>query len=255
MKALYLAGITVFVSSCTTLYKPSMVHSPLLKEKGELEATVAVAGSGTGAFNGQVGYALTDHWAVMGDVMFHPTTGNVDGGSKERLRMFSGSGGIGYFVKNDKGDGLLQVYGGIGNGHTSDRITGMDQQPDVKADYSSVFIQPGISYLGKHITVSGDLRFSHVNIYHIQAYLYEHFGWWNTEFTFKPDTTLQFGIAEPIFTFTAGGKNVKAFFQTGLTIPVWKTNSYFAVCRSSMLLVPLFRIGAGVRFNLFPKDK
>ena len=50
------------LSSCSPAYIPNMVNTPLFSNQGEFEATVA---TGTSNFDAQLGYAITDHIAVI----------------------------------------------------------------------------------------------------------------------------------------------------------------------------------------------
>ena len=66
-------GTLFILFGCVTLslYKPNAIHSPLLKEKGELTTSASLGLSGCGLYNVQAAYGLWNHTGVMIDGMYH----------------------------------------------------------------------------------------------------------------------------------------------------------------------------------------
>ena len=241
----------ILLSGCVTLYKPNAICSPLLKEKGELNATAALGLSGCCLYNVQAAYAVTDHVGLMIDGMYHNRHYTSADSSEEKLNIFSGEAGAGYFTTfGEEKKGLFQCYGGVGYGNTIDRITNSpNSYPQVSAEYYNLFIQPGIAYTKPNFEIAGDVRMNYVNVYNIQANLYDKFEWWNTDFRYYSDTSLNFVNLEPTMTMKAGGKNLKGIVQCGVTIPVINSQSYFIVNSASMLGLPLFKFSVGMCYT------
>lgn len=243
------------LTGCVTLYKPNAIHSPLLKEKGELNTSAALGLSGCGLFNLQAAYGISDHMGVMVDGMYHTRRSSSADSSVENLNMFFGKAGAGYFTAfGDDKHGLFQWYTGGGYGTTTDKIINADQpDPEVNAEYFNIFIQPGVAFTSKYFEAAFDLRANYVRLFKIHAYLYDQFEWWNTDFKFYSDTALDFMNLEPAVTMKVGGERLKGVLQLGVTIPAINPNSYFKVNTASLLIVPLIKFSIGVNYTFQKK--
>jgi hypothetical protein len=244
-------GILLNLTGCVTLYKSNAIHSPLLKEKGELNTSASLGLSGCGLYNLQTAYAISNHTGVMIDGMYHNRRFSSADSSVEKLDMFFGEAGAGYFIPfANKKNVLFQCYGGGGYGISKDKIDNANQpNPEMNAKYFNIFVQPGLSFTSKYFEVAFDLRANYVRLFNIHAYLYEKFEWWNTDFKLYSDTTLDFVNLEPAITMKAGGGKLKGFLQLGVTIPTINSDSYFAVSTSSMLGAPLFKFSIGINYT------
>jgi hypothetical protein len=244
-------GILLVLTGCVTLYKPNAIHSPMLREKGELNTSAAVGLSGCGLYNLQAAYAISNHTGIMIDGMYHNRRVSSADSSVEKLNMFFGEAGAGYFnaFGNNK-DILFQCYSGGGYGITTDILSHVTQPtPEMSAKYFNLFVQPGLSFKSKHLEVAFDLRANYVRLFNIHAYLYDKFEWWNSDFKFYSDTTLHFVNLEPALTMKIGGGKWKGVLQLGLTIPTINAKSYFDVSTSSMIGAPLIKFSAGVCYT------
>lgn len=255
---LLISIISIFITStgCVTLYKPNTINSPMLKEKGELNASAAFGFSGSGLYNLQTSYAVSDHIGIMLNGMYHTREITSDDNSVDRLNMLFVEAGGGYFSsfgKNTKG--LFQCYGGMGYGSTTDKIEYTTQIfPEVSAEYINAFIQPGIVHADNNFKIGIDVRVNYVSLYNIHAFLYEYFDWWNTDFTYQSDATLDFVNIEPAMTVQGGGEKIKAVFQLGAIIPAINAQSYFDVNSSSLFVGPLLKFAVGINYS-FGKKK
>jgi len=250
-----LFGMFFIYTSCVTLYKPNAIHSPLLKEKGELNTSASIGLSGSGLYNLQAAHAISNHIGIMIDGMYHLRRVSSDDSSVEKLNMFFGEAGAGYFTTfgNNK-NRLFQCYSGGGYGITTDKIDDVDQlNPVVNAKYFNVFIQPGLAVTNKNFEIAFDLRANYVHLYNIHAYLYDKFEWWNTDFQFYSDTSLYFVNLEPTLTMKAGGEKLKGVLQFGIIVPTIYAHSYFMVNTSSRLGIPLIRLSVGINYSFGKK--
>jgi hypothetical protein len=247
--------ILLILPGCVTLYKPNVIHSPLLKEKGELNASVSLGLSGCGLYNLQTAYAISNHTGVMINGMYHNRHSNNADSLIEKLNMIFGEAGAGYFTTfGSKKNGLFQFYGGGGYGYTTDKINNTNQPyPEVSAKYFNIFIQPGVAMTNKHVEVAFDLRANYVRLFNIHAYLYDKFEFWNTDFKYYSGTTLDFLNLEPVVTIRVGGEKLKGILQAGVTIPGINSKSYFDVNTSSMLILPLIKFSVGVSYTFSSK--
>lgn len=242
-------------TGCVTLYKPNAIHSPLLKAKGELNTSASFGFSGCGLYNLQSAYAISNHIGVMTDGMYHNRHIRSEDSSVEKLNIFFGEAGAGYFSTfGKKKNSLIQCYGGGGYGATSDKIEDPKQlYPEVNAKYFNIFLQPGLAYINKNLELAFDLRVNYVNLFKIHASLYDKFEWWNTDFYYYSDTSLYFINLEPSLTMKVGGEKLKGVLQFGITIPTINSHSYFAVNTSSMLGFPLIKFAVGINYTFGKK--
>lgn len=241
----------LFLTGCVTLYKPNPIHSPLLKKEGDLNTTASIGASGCGLYNFQVAYAPTNHLGIIMDGMYHYRSLNNADSSVEKLNILFGEVGAGYFSTLGAEKNLLfQCYGGAGWGFTKDRMENTGQyNPEVTAKYNNVFFQPGVALVNPNIEMAFDIRINYVRVYDIHAYRYDQFEWWNTDYTFYSDTTLDFVNLEPSFTLKAGGEKLKGLFQLGVTVPAVNSNSYFLVNPYSLLGYPLIKLSFGISYT------
>lgn len=241
------------LSGCVTLYKPNVINSPMVKEKGEANASGSLGLSGNGLYNLQGAYALKDHVGILANGMYHTrhlqSSDSTNTGSRQLSILFA-EAGAGYFTSfGGQKQGLFQCYGGGGYGHTTDRInSGYEPNPQVNAKYFNVFIQPGIAHVSPNFEAAFDVRANYVGVFDINAYLFEQFDWWNTDLHFVGDTAIDFINLEPVITLKAGGR-LKGIVQFGMTFPVVHPDSYFATNSSAFMLVPLVKFSMGISYN------
>ena len=248
-----ISGITLMLSACTTLYKPNPIHSPMLTNKGEGHISTTLGISGTGLASMQAAYAVSDHIGIMTDGMFHYRETNYTdpyNSGQEILKIFSGEVGIGYFEKfgvNQKQ--LFQIYTGGGYGTTKAKITYINEpNPVISANFYNMYIQPGVVFTGNYMDLGIDVRMNYVNLFNVNAYLYDSFDFWNTNYNFTSDSTLQFVLLEPNFTMKVGSKHLKGIFQAGLTIPIVNADGYFATNSDVFYFAPVFKLNIGVSY-------
>ena len=249
-----LSFLLLSFSSCVTLYKPNTIHSPMLKEKGEMSTSASMGLSGSGLYNLQAAYAISNHTAIMVDGMYHNKNYNSDDNStNEKLNILFGEAGYGYFKRfGVRKNGLLQCYSGGGYGFTSDKIFYENKNspayPEVSSKFYNVFIQPGVVFLSEYFDIAFDLKANYVRLFNINAYLYENFEWWNTDFQYHSNASLDFMNLEPNITMKAGVGKFKGILQLGLIVPTIHPKTYFNVNNAALLITPLIKISFGVNY-------
>jgi len=150
--------------SCKTMYMPSMQNVPMFKEKGEIQATVAI-------HNIQAAYAVTDRVGVIANgffrkgKVFHLDDGNSYNYLADSFNWELGVGTMAQPIGNTK----LEVFAGYGHGNAS-LTYGYDAPPPsgARGGYSSFhkyFVQPGIINQGESLQVCLSGRISFVDFY------------------------------------------------------------------------------------------
>jgi hypothetical protein len=254
-KQLIQMGMLVVFTGCVTLYKPNIIHSPMLIEKGDLNLSASLGLSGSGLYNLQASYAISNHGGMLIDGMYHSRHINSSNSAVDNLNMVFGEAGAGYFTRfGSHANSIFQCYSGAGFGYTSDKMENATQpSPEVNSKYINVFIQPGMFYHNEYFDLAFDIRTNYVRLYNIHGDLYDQFEWWNTDFEFYSDTTLDFVNIEPAVSFKVGGKRLKGIVQLGITIPAVNSNSYFRVNTASMLIGPLIKFSMGIAYSFGKK--
>lgn len=236
-------------AGCVTLYKPNAINTPLLKQQGDFKGTVGVGVMGNGLLNMQSAYGLTNHVGLMLNGMYHYKHSATDSVIIGKHNQYFGEAGAGYFTAfGARNNGMLQCFGGGGFGYTNDYYSHTDENhARSTATYYNYFIQPGIAYASETAEVAFDLRCNYVSIFNIRS-----------SDAFYNDTTFSFINIEPTLTLRAGGKKLKGFIQTGLTIPAYNSDAYFSANNANgFLFGPIFKfsIGLNIALNLSKADK
>ena len=253
----FLISIFFLSTGCVTLYKPNTINSPLLKEKGDANITGAIGIDGSGLYNLQTAYAVSNHVGLLLNGMYHIRVATSSDNSVDKWQIPFGEIGAGYFSRFGKNKtGVFQCYSGIGLGTTSDKIENSSQSyPEVSADFTNAFIQPGVAFTEERVNIAFDVRVNYVRLYNINAYLYENFEWWNTDYIYSSGASLDFVNLEPAMTIQAGGNKLKAVLQLGLIIPAINAKSYFDVNSSSYFIGPLFKTSIGINYAFGKNSK
>lgn len=236
-------------TGCVTLYKPNAINTPLLKQQGDFKGTVGLGVSGTGLLNIQSAYGLTNHLGLMLNGMYHYKHSTSDSVIIGKHNQYFGEAGAGYFTAfGSRKNGVLQCFGGGGFGYTNDYYSHTDENhARSTAAYNNYFIQPGIASAAETAEVAFDLRSNYVSIFNIRS-----------SDAFYNDTTFSFINIEPTLTLRAGGKKLKGFIQTGLTIPAHNSDAYFSANNANgFLFGPIFKfsIGLNIAVNLSKPEK
>ncbi len=151
---------------------------------------------------------------------------------------------------SEKQNKLIQIYTGAGFGNASSHIeNSLNPDPEISSKIFNIYVQPGITFTGKHLDMAIDLRTKYVKLYDVNAYLYDEFEWWNTDYQYASDSTLSFVLFEPAYTLTAGGKNLKGLFQAGLVIPIINSQDFYSSNSSFFLAYPFFKLSFGMQYR------
>lgn len=193
------AVIAVMLGSCRPLYIPNALHTPMVTEKNEVNATVLLGSSGLDA---QVAWSPGKHWAIMLDGSFYQSSAED---SIIKHRHYFGEGGAGYHTSF--GIGRFDVYGGGGYGFASAANDSAGVfSGSAQGNYWRAFVQPSIGIGTDIVDVNLAVRTSYVSFANVKT----------TGMNLQYTHSLFF---EPALTVRVGYKWVKLFIQAGLSVP------------------------------------
>ncbi len=198
---LYVTVMILIISGCATAYVPNIINTPLLSNKGEVQAGVHTGLSGTDL---QFSYAVTDNIGVMLNGSFaNRTSDNTDDFHKHKFVEL----GTGYYTKIGE-NGRFETFGGYGYGKLKADFNNSLWNTHLDVNTSRFFVQPAIGVTTDIFDGSLASRFVMVKMHQASNK--------TTEFFF-----------EPVITSKVGYKNVKAVFQLGFSIPLISDNIDF----------------------------
>jgi hypothetical protein len=189
-----LVFITIIVSSCAPAYVPNVVNTPLLSNKGEVQAAVY---KGLSGFDPQLSYAITDHVGLMLNGSFADRTSDSTDDYHKHQFVEIGSG---YYTKIGT-KGRFETFGGFGYGKLQAYWESGILEPYADVKSIRFFVQPTIGVTTKIFDGGLSWRFVLIDMYQGSA---------NSTGIF----------AEPVLTGKLGFKYVKFITQFGFTIPL-----------------------------------
>ncbi|MBK6833649.1 MAG: hypothetical protein IPG89_04965 [Bacteroidetes bacterium] len=190
---LFVCILTFALNACTPAYIPNVINTPMLTNKGEIQAAVY---TGTSNFDQQFAYAPTDHFGLMLNGSFAYNLNTASG--YKHMHKFVELG-AGYYTKLEN-NGRFEVFGGFGGGNLKSKNISDLWNETVNANSYRIFIQPSIGASTQLFDGSLATRLVMVNIYQ------------------GSHTTTGY-LIEPALTGKVGYKYVKAVAQLGLSIP------------------------------------
>lgn len=256
--------ILISLSGCTTLYKQQSVYSPMLMKRGDLNLNAALSMSGSGWLTLNTAYAVSDRFGIMAGRMYHTYRERTGGWSfnttSDKLNIYSVELAPGYNMPlSNEGKWHLQCYAGggwgdsrvIGQGYVTDPA---QTQPEASASFYNYFVQPGIFLNNKQVMLGLDVKANYVDMYDVVGNFYDHFDWWNTEYHYSDHARIRFMLLEPNITLKVGGKHIKALFQAGPTIPLYRSDEYYSVNSLLIWNLPPPRVVFGLSYTFTKKE-
>ncbi len=206
---LYLFAIAI-LTSCS-VYTPNTLHTPLFVHQGQASVGAHI----NQGFNIQGSYAVTDHIAIMGNLL--QVKNSVDNNSTSR----EGNGalyelGAGYYTP--MGKTVFEINGGIGFGNLDIEKNISSEVRKFEAKGTRFFLQPSLGYVSKNFEAAFTTRAALLKFNNISTtYLAEDLS--ADDFVDIDQPTWLF--IEPAITLRAGLEKLKFQVQIGKSI---KTN-------------------------------
>lgn len=211
---------------CTSKYIPTMVNTPMISEKGEIQGGVYTAYN---AFSPRFAYGITDNIAIAGTGQFL-----IDGiwDTDEYYGINYGEISLGYFTKFDEIFNF-DVYGGYGYGNYKWRDKIYDNYLESEYTYNyfnyinrNIFIQPSIGLKFKYfqINFASKIEYRYIN-----------------DASKKEDSFFMTGMT----TYKGGVENFKFVVQLGFTRNIGSN--------LTILDYYWFHFNIGLEFNIFTK--
>jgi len=197
--------IMLIFGGCASRYIPSVVNAPMLKNKGEIQASV---NGGTSGFSSKIAYGITDNIGVMlnGSFANRDSSENNSDIHKHNYAELAG----GYF-KPIGTNGIFDVYMGYGYGNIKTAVTGWSVSAwNTEADFINqrFFIQPSIGYYNKITDLNFATKLSLVSIS-------------------KNSYNKSVFFITPVATFKVGFKHIRFITQLGASIKTGDDNDNF----------------------------
>ncbi len=201
IKGFLLCFFVVFYS-CSPLYFPNMVNSPLLRDKGEC---LIMAGNGNSGYNAQLAYAPINH------------LGLIAGGSlnnSPHSDFYTYNFGAGYFGSiPEEPSTKYELYMGAGKGKIMNQSFNFFSDQTVNADYNHLFLQSGLGLENRFVGGGIAIRLSYIDM-HI------------ADLSSSNPRNYQDLYFEPAVNLKIGYKNIKFILQAELSQRLTGRNSY-----------------------------
>ena len=133
----------VYFSACAPLYVPNVVNTPMLTEKGDLNASLHAGLSG---YDAQGAYALTENIAVMLNSSFMNSTSDSSNNYHKHIFVEAGAG---YFKPLGE-FGLFEVYSGYGLGKINSYQATGDLMSFADTYVNRFFVQPSFGFVSPY---------------------------------------------------------------------------------------------------------
>ncbi|MDA3910249.1 MAG: hypothetical protein PF448_02680 [Bacteroidales bacterium] len=239
-KLLFVLALGVMLTSCKTLYKPTMQNVPMLKGKSDFRSTLSYN-------NYQFAYALSNNFGIMlnGHHNKNEWSSSFDSISRNDYftRRYSIDAGVGYF-KNFSENTVFECYAGGGyGGYQFDYDIYTKDVYERTNNYHTAswrsFVQPSIAYRDDIFEIAFSTRFMGVGFFDVVTRNY----------------TQDELISENLNNLD---QNFYTFIEPAITLRVGHRMAKFHVqCIYSQLLstkslsyIPL-NINFGISFNVF----
>lgn len=155
--------------ACKTMYLPNMQNVPMFKEKGELQATIAVQ-------NAQLAYSASEHVGVIASM--YNRRGKIPFVSDDKTTEYKTDSyefdfGAGYMLRKDD-ENKVEIYGGYGFGraqlHYIDELSPSrtNSGRGGSSHFRKFFIQPVFIQQSKDLDFGFSVRTSLLDFYDFQ---------------------------------------------------------------------------------------
>jgi hypothetical protein len=194
-------ALMLIINGCAPAYVPNVINTPLLSNKGEIQAALHTGASGT---DPQFAYAITDNIGIMLNGSFANRTSDTTADFHKHQFVELGTG----YYTNFGERGRFETFGGFGYGKLQAEFNNSLWNSTSDVNSSRLFIQPSIGVTTNMFDGSLSSRIVMVNMHQASNKSTGYF-------------------IEPVLTGKVGSRYVKAVFQFGLSLPLNSENIAF----------------------------
>lgn len=244
-KSMCLLGTIAMFSCAKPLYRPEVIHDPMITEKGEFSGTgsiLVLAPYGAPSYDIGVGYSPVNRFALKAAFRARSNSDRYTSNSNEYRRIRNGNtfeAGLGYYAPIDENK-FFTVYANAMFGknkyhdyNTNGNVT--DELLDY--NYVSFGIQPAAVFVNRRSKMAIGLR---AGVYQYQ--INEMFNVSGSTTDYKVVEGKMYPVVEPYYNIEVGGKNIRFFGQVGFSIVPAELST------ESDIFYPKLSIGINVRF-------
>jgi len=198
----FLLCLSVTFYSCSPLYFPNMVNSPLLSDKGEFQV---MAGNGNSGYNAQLAYAPINHLGLI-------ASGSLN--NSQQTNFYTYNVGAGYFGSiPEEPSTKYELYMGAGKGKIMNQSINFFSDQTVNADYTHLFFQSGLGLENRFVGGGIAMRLSYIDMQTVDL---------------SSSNTVNYRdlYFEPALNLKIGYKNIKFIMQAELSQRLTGRNSY-----------------------------
>ena len=239
LKAILTGFALLFLAtSCTQVYLPNALFTPMFEEKGDIRVQASV---GIPELSLQSGYAFGNNIAITAGGLYFPFN---DNGSRAYLL----ESGLAYF-NNPGGNYSYDLMAGAGYGetrhinHFTTIFSGSQRESHRNADFTRVYLQYGIHFPAKPLTFSLVSRMSNLYFFKYEDYLLPEGASLNDKF----EKNIYGLFMEPNLHISLDVGKVSLFTQTGFVLPIAGPGT--DIDHNLMM----FNFGVRLNFNAFKR--
>ena len=249
----FLVVVVLLLSSCgRSIYVPNSVNTPMLSDSGEVSASIM---TGTDGFGAQAAYALSSHFAFIGDFSHSVSASrHIESNRHYKNRNVNTLSelGFGYFQKLGP-QARFEVYGGLGKDYRNlvnyskrvDSVWYSHIENKCNLACSRLFLQTDISKFTRIADFSFGARIVGLDF---QTYNYRSLYLDVKDNVIKSTATTGHkpaALIEPVLSMRFKYRSLKLFYQMGLAMPFGKGFSR----KEGNAMEPLF-MNVGLSFKI-----
>ncbi len=199
---LFAMSVVLIINGCAPAYVPNVINTPLLSNKGEVQAAIHAGISGA---DPQFAYAITNNIGIILNGSFANRASDTTDNFHEHQFVELGTG---YYTKIGE-SGRFETFGGLGFGNLHAKFDNNLWSTSSNVNFYRIFIQPAIGASTDIFDGSLASRFVMVNM--------------------NQGSNNSTGyFIEPVLTGKIGYKYVKVVIQLGVSFPLNFNNIDFS---------------------------
>lgn len=186
---LFIFALIIIISSCSPIYVPTSINTPLFEEAGEVQFS---GYTGTHQLQARIAYTPVNHIGLMFNTAFNNHR-YLDWFYNDKSTFFEL--GIGYYSKLSE-NFVFETYGGYGKG----TMQYSDYYDQIEIyDVQKIFLAPAVGFVSEYLDIGFSLRYLNYT-------------------SFNESENLNSDFIEPCMTLKAGVDNIKLISDFGVSL-------------------------------------